>query len=81
MKYLLQMSEKYDFSDSSRDGSSDDEFLETEQNKTIKKNNFLLGKFNGDACVNGCGSSVCCVVLMLMLVWIGVLLLMVIRWC
>ena len=29
------MSEKYDFSDSSRDVSSDDEFLETEQNKTI----------------------------------------------
>lgn len=75
------MSEKYDFSDSSRDVSSDDEFLETEQNKTIKKNNFLLGKFNGDAGVGGCGSSVCCVVLMLMLVWIGVLLLMVMRWC
>ena len=39
------MSEKYDFSDSSRDVSSDDDFIETEQNKTMKKNNYLLGKF------------------------------------
>ena len=38
------MSEKYNFSDSSSEVSSDDEYLETEQNKKIKKNNLLLGK-------------------------------------
>ena len=38
------MSEKYNFSDSSSEVSSDDDYLETEQNKKIKKNNLLLGK-------------------------------------
>ena len=38
------MSEKYNFSDSSSEASSDDDYLETEQNKKIKKNNLLLGK-------------------------------------